>query len=445
MLGWFAAKCPVSTWEKTWTETRMRWLANVLGIDRLLEAEVIEPTEEYFPDPYERTPADVRRIMEQLADYMGVDASKIELAICPDVQLPGAAGLYQPGERKTIRIAESQVGDMQRIIATLIHELSHEVLMGGGLLNAETEDHEPITDLLAAYLGLGIFAANSTMHEHYWTSGTMTGWEIGKQGYLPARVFGYAFALFCFMRQEEVPSWVGHLRLDASAPFREGLRYLKKTGDSLFRPDIIRDMKKVQSVNELITQLESGTPSFRLAALWECKDRGPQAAEALDAVICCLTDRDPDIPGEAARTLAALGPAGASALPNLQRALRHELPTARAGAAYALGILGLEAEGIAPELAVLLDDKNGTVVSAAAEALSRYGRHDEAVEERVLGVLSSALVECDHTLIETLIGTLRAVAADPERSLWKHFNVGDPDLLKLALQVLNEQRKAASN
>jgi hypothetical protein len=422
----------------------MRWLASVLGIDRLLEAEVIQPTEEYFPDPYHGMPADVRRIMQELAEYMDVDSRKIELEVCPDIELPGAAGLYEPGERRIIRVAVSQTADLQRLAATLIHELSHEVLLGGGLLSTAVEDHEWITDLLAAYLGLGIFAANSAMHEHYWTTGTMTGWVIGKQGYLPARVFGYAFALFCFMRQEEIPSWVSLLRLDASAPFREGLRYLNKTRDSLFHPDTIRDLKKGQSVNELITQLERGTPSFRLAALWECKDQGPQAAKALDAVVCCLADRDPDIPGEAARTLAAFGPAASPALPNLQRLLRHEVPSARAGAAYALGVLGLEAETIVPELAVLLDDKNGTVVSAAAQALSRYGRHAELAADRLLGVLASALVECDHALIETLVETLRVVTSDPDRSLWKYFNDADPDLLKLALQVLRDQEKAAS-
>jgi hypothetical protein len=418
----------------------MRWLASALGIDRLLEAEVIQPTEEYFPAPYEGTPTDVRRIMEELAEYMDVDAGKIELEICPDIELPGAAGLYEPGERRIIRVAQSQTADLQRLVATLIHELSHEVLLGGGLLRPEVEDHEWITDLLAAYLGLGIFAANSALHEKY----QMGWWRIGKQGYLPARVFGYAFALFCFVRREEMPSWVGHLRLDASAPFREGLRYLNKTRDSLFHPDTIRDQKKDTSVNELITQLESGTPSSRLAALWECRDRGPQTAEALDAVIRCLADRDPDIPGDAARTIATFGPTAASALPNLQRALRDELPSARAGAAYALGALRVDPERLVPELALLLDDKSRAVVSAAAEALSRYGRQAEAVEDRLLGILAGALVEGDDPLIETLIETLRVVSSDPNRSLWKHFNDTDPDLLKLALQVLRDQEKAAS-
>jgi hypothetical protein len=45
MLGWFLPKCPLATREKTWVEWRMRWLADQFGIDRLLRARVILPTE----------------------------------------------------------------------------------------------------------------------------------------------------------------------------------------------------------------------------------------------------------------------------------------------------------------------------------------------------------------------------------------------------------------
>ena len=35
MFGWRSAKCPLDTYEKTWTEWRMRWLAEQFGIERL--------------------------------------------------------------------------------------------------------------------------------------------------------------------------------------------------------------------------------------------------------------------------------------------------------------------------------------------------------------------------------------------------------------------------
>jgi len=63
MFGWFAPKCPLRTGEKTWTETRMRWLADTFGVDRLLKAHVLVPTPTSFPTPYHGTPADAQHVL----------------------------------------------------------------------------------------------------------------------------------------------------------------------------------------------------------------------------------------------------------------------------------------------------------------------------------------------------------------------------------------------
>ena len=59
MLGWFRPQCPLATAEKVWVESRMTWLAHQLGSRRLLEAEVVEPTEEFFPAAYGGSEAQV--------------------------------------------------------------------------------------------------------------------------------------------------------------------------------------------------------------------------------------------------------------------------------------------------------------------------------------------------------------------------------------------------
>jgi hypothetical protein len=65
MFGWFTPKSPLDTREKTWTEKRMRWPADQLGIDRLLDAQVVLPTPEFFPEPYNATADDPRRQVRQ--------------------------------------------------------------------------------------------------------------------------------------------------------------------------------------------------------------------------------------------------------------------------------------------------------------------------------------------------------------------------------------------
>src|SRR5438445_89739 len=115
MFGWFSARCPLDTWEMTWTEMRMRWLADQFGLDRLRTAEVILPTDDYFPDPYQGTTREVRRLMRRLCGFMDIEPDSVELEICEDLQLPEAAGHYDAsGRRPVVRVAQSQLADPQR-------------------------------------------------------------------------------------------------------------------------------------------------------------------------------------------------------------------------------------------------------------------------------------------------------------------------------------------
>jgi HEAT repeat protein len=440
MFGWFAPKCPLDTWEKTWTETRMRWLADKFGIDRALKAEVVLPTEEYFPEPYQPTPEDARRMMERLCGYMGILSADIQLEVCQDVQLSGAFGHYDNTGRPVIRIVESQLADPQALVATLAHELAHELLHGKGLLTAEVEDHEWVTDLLPVYLGVGVFAANATISEDHTRVGDVSWWSMARQGYLPARIFGYAFALFALMRGEEEPPWAKHLRLDAAAAVQEGLRYLRKTGDSLFHPDTIRASRRPRTAWELIERLQTGSPSVRLGALWEIRARPVHDPDLVQAVIHLLGDQDRAIPGEAARTLAAFGAPAADALPLLTRALAVGYPDTRAGAAYALGALGLDPEAVVPELCAALQDSDRRVVAVAVRALRGFGPRSEMAIPGLLAVLRAALIECEEALIRELAVTLLAITPDVKRHLREHFNERDPELRRLALDALNEQK-----
>lgn len=315
MFGWFAPKCPLNVLEKTWTEWRMRWLADQFGVGRLLQAKVILPTEEYFPSPLGSDPKSPRYLLDRLCAYMGVPPSSISLEIVPDEQMPGAAGLYHQRKRSLICVALSQLTDPVRLLATLTHELAHELLLGGGILSADVSDHEWVTDLLPVFLGTGISLANATIQDSSGYSGTWSWWSISRQGYLPSRMFGYAFALFAFVRGETEPTWAEHLRLDARSSLQAGLRYLHKTGDSLFHPDTIHTPLSPLTETLAIERLRTGTPTVRLATLWDIPRAALTSPEVLEAVKACLKDRDSHLIAEAARTLAIFGPAAESAIP----------------------------------------------------------------------------------------------------------------------------------
>ena len=51
MLDWFRSrpKPPIDTWHKAWTETRMLWLADQLGGDRMLRRRCCVPSGKTSP------------------------------------------------------------------------------------------------------------------------------------------------------------------------------------------------------------------------------------------------------------------------------------------------------------------------------------------------------------------------------------------------------------
>jgi hypothetical protein len=424
VFGWFKPKSPIGVWMKAWVETRMVWLAAQFGIERLRRAKVILPTEEFFPGDYRGTPADAQDLLGRVCGYMGVNRRSLRLEIRADEKMPGAAGQYEPG---TIRIAESQLREPIALVATLAHELAHDVLLGGGHLTRTEPDGEWVTDLLPVYLGLGLFAANATVQETHERVGNLSWWSVGKQGYLTSQVYGYALALFAFMRGEtRVPSWGECLRPDALESLRDSLHFLDKTDDTLFHPDTIRFCDRPRSVRESLRQLRTGSPSARIAALWELAKAGPDAEESVNDICRCLLDRERDIRAEAAETLGAIGPAARAAVPALVDALKDRHDAARQAAARALGRLGDQPDVVVPELSGLLDDGESDVVQAAAEALTAFGSAAATALPHMLAALKNALIECDDT--DVFMAALQAIVPDAEQQIRRFFSTADPEL-----------------
>jgi hypothetical protein len=439
MFGWFSTKCPVSTAEKAWTEKRMCWLAEQFGIKRLLEAQVVVPDDHFFPTPYEPTREYAQRLMQRIGKEMGVRTDHIKFEICDDHQMPGQAGHYEPGDEIFIRVKRSLLEESQCLAATLAHELSHEILLGGGLLADDVIDHEWVTDLLPLFFGMGICAANSTVKEENKRYGNWYLWGIGKQGYLSARVFGYAFALFAFMRAERNPEWAKHLRLDAAESLRMGLRYLRKTNDTAFHPDTVGQPQVRASADEIMNQLKTGTPSVRIAALWEIRDHQVSTPAIVEQVAWFVSGRDADIARAACDALAALGSAAADAVPEIISALQAPDEETRIGAALALGAICAGAEQTVAALGFALEDDCADVVKAAAEGLRPFGLQANIVVPRLLAALSKAFADCNHPRIEALVATLQAIASNPSQQLREYYDQRDPELGRWAMEELRKQ------
>ena len=246
-MNWFTPKCPVAAEDKAWIEESMLWLMEEFGRDALRDATVVLPTDEFFPDHFSGDEEGARALVERVCAYMGVDAARVELEFFTDENnaprpgLPfdefsrgGAAGHYRKRRDKfIINIESSQLTDPMFLVATSAHELGHVRLLGEGRVSGGFEDHEPLTDLLTVFLGMGVFTGNAVFSFRQWTDAFSQGWQTERRGYMTEEMFGYALALFAWARGEHQPAWSKHLQGNVSAYFKGGQKYLEKTGDTL--------------------------------------------------------------------------------------------------------------------------------------------------------------------------------------------------------------------
>lgn len=247
MFG-LSPKLPVSEEERQWVNQGFQRLEKMLGRRRMLEARVVLPTAEDFPDPYDKTPTAVEKLFQRVCTYMQVDRTTIELEIFPDETeelrktLPHwrgdskeAAGLYthdggagEAAKRMVVAIKSSQLQDPLVLVATVAHELGHAILLGSGLLNPKTDDHEPLTDLLTIFLGLGVFTANSAARFTQYQDERQVGWSMQRLGYLPEEVHGYALAKFSLERGEAKNEWEKHLSTNVRSYYKRSRAWLAK-------------------------------------------------------------------------------------------------------------------------------------------------------------------------------------------------------------------------
>lgn len=224
----------------------MRWLLEEFGEDKLSSAIVVLPTPEYFPDLFSGSEEDARTLVERVCGYMDVDFARLDLAFYrdDDREMRGSLPVYESSDkhfaghyqkrrgRFVISIEASQLRDPANLIATVAHEIGHVLLLGGGRVSPQEEDHEPLTDLLTVFLGMGIFTANAAFNFSHWRGGFSEGWQAERRGYLSEEMFGYSLALFAWIRGEHKPGWSKHLATNVRAYFKKSLDYLERTRDS---------------------------------------------------------------------------------------------------------------------------------------------------------------------------------------------------------------------
>jgi HEAT repeat protein len=193
--------------------------------------------------------------------------------------------------------------------------------------------------------------------------------------------------------------------------------------------------------------------------MWSLKMIGPEAREALPALIAATRDRTEimrvallpvfgsktpsrgvPVRQYAAEAIGAIGPEAAGATPRLTELLSDELAEVRMAAAEALGHIGPEAKAAAPALCRLAMDESPRVRIAANIALVRVGTTDPAPLLALIAALGTQ--DCDRCQIARGLLEIGPAAREAAPALEECVKEGDFELRRIAAEVLKRIRGA---
>lgn len=208
----FNRKAIVDADTAAWHVENFAWMIRQFGgAPRLETTKLVLPASGYFISDGEQGHAFALRIFDQVKAYCGMadwevdlvaddnpfaDRAPLSLAmVAPQKHALGTFGVA--GNRVVISYVPALLKRPDHLIATLAHELAHYLLATSREAPpCEKDEKEFLTDLVAVYLGFGVFLANSRFRFEALQDGPIQGWRIGRSGYLPEADLIFALALF---------------------------------------------------------------------------------------------------------------------------------------------------------------------------------------------------------------------------------------------------------
>lgn len=424
MLGWLRPRPPLVAQEKALVETILLHLAEILGVGKLLDAKMALPTAEYFPEVADPALRDDEALKEKLCTYLGLDPRSVQLVV--DAQQAGSS--HETCESScgpSCGDSTDEANDPQIWIAEMAHRLARRAVERAAGDAIPESQRAMYAELMMVYCGLGILSVNTTTARRA----------------VPVRMVAYAMAVVSWYRHERRPSWSRHLSLDGQGLMSAAVRYLERTEDCLFHPSRVGQSHAAWSVNELTRRLKTGSPSARVATLWELARRGDAARDALPDVLHCFSARDAGVRAAAIPASVALGDDSEQVTTALVDLLHDGQAEVRRAAAHALGFLNRHPDLVLPELALRLEDDEPTVVRQAVSSLASYGPAAQIALDGLMRLFRSALVACDDGRVEEILAAIAAIAADRMAHLLDNWDEHDEDLRHVAEEHLERWKQ----
>lgn len=178
------------------------------GFETFVRAPLLEPSSEFFPDPWEPSVRGVRALSLRLLRYAGLDAVDASVELFGEDQESGFGERRHDGTAAWFAGIEGDtcifgadrkqlaVGDA--IVGTMCHEIAHAYREHHDIVGAHRQLEEENTDITTVYLGFGILTTNNAyrFRKSGGLSGgmTTTAWSTSQVGYLSPQSMAFLLA-----------------------------------------------------------------------------------------------------------------------------------------------------------------------------------------------------------------------------------------------------------
>ncbi|MHB1292408.1 MAG: hypothetical protein ACYCY5_09510 [Sulfuricella sp.] len=253
MFGLFRSKPLLDEDSTEWLFNAYAWALRNLGSEVFHEGVIlVTPTDRHFPDQsLDTTKERVAAAFVRVRAYAGMQDWPCELTAltsdmnpAPPLAIPSATPKGPPGAvsikevRPSIPIAfdPGMIRKPHVLIAAFAQQLGYH--LGKAIEEGAPGGEElrgPASDLLAVFMGFGLFMANSALTV---SRGGCSGCSTSVQtlGYLTEVEFVYALAIFCVLKNIQNSEVELHLKKTLRPFFRKAVKEIKKTGGN----DILR-------------------------------------------------------------------------------------------------------------------------------------------------------------------------------------------------------------
>lgn len=226
---------------RQWLFDTFAWALTHFGSDMFYEhTQLVTPTDTYFPDDISNiSEAEIaEKLFYQVKHHAGMDGWHCQLQpqapnvnprvgyfAIQDTPLQPLGTFSMPTNQiKTVTYDPDLVYQPSALIATFAHELGHYLSYSADTPPGGEALYEPATDLLAVFMGFGLFMANSAFNFQQTKSAFTEGWQSQAQGYLNEQSLTYALAIFCVLKNIDNKVIETHLKKSLHRYFRRAVK-----------------------------------------------------------------------------------------------------------------------------------------------------------------------------------------------------------------------------